>query len=383
MDGVISNKDELVMKLLHYFITDQGYNPIILHGGENEIWLENLDAPYKIVRIMTGHIHNHEQLEFDLYKTKTIMGRIKRKTLSFKMNALSIFIDLNDSVDLESLNDIDCVHINEEKDLDKYDNINKFFPNILNKLKFNEDGIKLFTKITEDINEKNKKDAVQTEEIFKTKVPYITYILIGINILVLLAMYLFGDGPYDNVTLVNFGAMYAPLIHVGEYYRLITDGFVHIGFLHLFFNMYALYIIGSQIESFYGHFKYLGIYFFSILTGSLLSMIFNTNAISAGASGAIFGLLGAMLYFGYHYRVYLGNSIRSQIIPIIILNLGMGLFMPGIDVSAHLGGLLGGFLISTAIGVKYKSTKFERINGVIVSILALLFLIYIVFIYMK
>ncbi|MDD3048612.1 MAG: rhomboid family intramembrane serine protease [Bacilli bacterium] len=382
-ERLVDPRDKLVMKLLHFFITQEGYNPIILHGSENEIWLENLDASYKIVRIMTGHIHNYEQLNFDLFKTKTIMGRIKRKTFSFKMNVLSIFVDVEEDIKIESQANIDCVNLNDEKNLSEYDNVTKAFPSILKKLKFNEDGIKLFTKITNDINQSNKIAADKTETTFKAKTPYITYGLMALNLIVFACMYLFGKGSSDNNTLVNFGALVSEYVKAGDYYRLITATFLHIGVIHLAFNMYALYILGPQIESYFGHFKYLAIYLFSALLGSLLSIILTPGVISAGASGAIFGLLGSMLYFGYHYRVYLGNVLKTQIIPLIIINLAIGFLMPGIDQFAHLGGLVGGYLMANAVGVKNKSTKVDIINGSIVCALALIFLIYIAFIYTK
>ena len=106
-----------------------------------------------------------------------------------------------------------------------------------------------------------------------------------------------------------------------------------------------------------------------------MSMIFSTG-ISAGASGAIFGLLGALLYFGYNYRVYLGSVIKSQIIPLIILNLGIGFITPGIDNAAHIGGLLGGLGITMALGLKHKTTNFERTNGWIVTLIYVGFLIF-------
>ena len=384
MDGlVIKNKDELVMKLLHYFITEEGYNPIIIHGSQNEIWLENMEGPYKIIRIMTGYIHNNEQFEFDIYKTKTIMGRIKRKTFSLKMNALSIFLDLGDNVKLESTDNINCINIHNEKDIGNYETINNVFPAITQKINFVESGIQLFTKITNDINEKSKREAVKTDDVFKIKTPYVTYILMAISIFTFLCMYFFGNGSEDSLTLLSFGALHGKLVKLGQYYRLITPIFVHIGPLHLFFNMYALYIIGTQLENFYGRYKFLIIYLFSAISGSLLSMTFSPNTISAGASGAIFGLLGSLLYFGYHYRVYLGNAMKSQIIPIILLNLFIGFTFKGIDQAAHIGGLVGGFIIATAVGVKYKSSRFEQVNGIIVSFLMLLFLIYLAFIYVR
>ena len=90
---IIDKNDELVMKLLHFFITEQGYNPIVLHGAKNEIWLENLENPYKIVRIVSNYIHNNEQLEYDVFRTRHITKKIKKKTLSINMNVLNIFIE--------------------------------------------------------------------------------------------------------------------------------------------------------------------------------------------------------------------------------------------------------------------------------------------------
>ncbi len=140
-------------------------------------------------------------------------------------------------------------------------------------------------------------------------------------------------------------------------------------------NMYALYVIGPQLENFFGKAKYLLIYLFSAFCGSLLSICFSSH-ISAGASGAIFGLLGALLYFGYHYRIYLGNVMKSQIIPIILLNLIVGFMLPGIDNAAHIGGVVAGLFAAMAVGVKYKSTAVDRMNGFIVSMIYVAFLIY-------
>ncbi|MDD4644167.1 MAG: rhomboid family intramembrane serine protease, partial [Bacilli bacterium] len=208
------------------------------------------------------------------------------------------------------------------------------------------------------------------------KTPYITIMLIGLNIFIFILSLMYGVEAIGT-----YGGLYAPAVRAGEFYRLLTSTFIHAGALHLFFNMYALYIIGSQLESFYGSVKYLTIYIFSALTGSLLSMAFLGDAWSIGASGAIFGLFGSLLYFGYHYRVYLGNTLRSRIIPVILLNLFISFIIPGIDQFAHIGGLFGGVVMSMAVGLKYKTSKTDQINGIIISLLALIFLIYIAFIY--
>lgn len=378
-EQTLDRVNRLTMKLIHYFITELDYNPIILQGAENEIWLENLELDYKIIRIVSGYIHNKEQMDFDLFKTKRIMKKIKRKTFSFSLNVLSIYLDLGENADLRNEKNITSIAIKEEKDLKKYLDVTSHFPDITNKLKFTEEGFQLFMKITEDINAKNKNDAQKVEEVFKPKKPIITYILIGLNVFIFLFMMV--SGRFDS--LLDRYCVYGPLIRLGQYYRLITGTFLHANIFHLLLNMYALYIIGIQLESFLGKGKYTIIYLVSALTGSLLSITFGGNTASVGASGAIFGLMGSLVYFGYHYRVYLGNVMRSQIIPLIVLNLLLGFISVGVDNFAHIGGLIGGTLITVALGVKYKSSTFEKINGWIMTGIFLAFLFYMAFVYAR
>jgi rhomboid protease GluP len=181
-------------------------------------------------------------------------------------------------------------------------------------------------------------------------------------------------GNYEDI--LNKYCMYGEFVRkYGEYYRIITAGFLHGDIIHLALNMYALYVIGRQMESFLGKTKYITVYFVSLIMGSLLSMALSNYA-SVGASGAIFGLMGSMLYFGYHYRVYLGNVLKTQLIPLIFINLVYGFVATGIDNFGHIGGLIGGVLATKAVGVKYKSTKSDIINGIIMLGILLAFLIY-------
>lgn len=372
----ITKSDEIVMKLLHYFITEKGYNPIVLHGAKDEIWLENLNSDYKIVRIVSNYIHNNEQFDFDLFKTKKIVKKIQKTTFSLNMNALSIFINLGENVNIkETYRNIDIVNLKEFDDIKQYKTVMEVFPDIIKKSKIKEKGMELFFKLTSEINKKNEQEGIKAEEIFKPKKPIITVSLIIINVIVFILMYIFGKGSQDVFTLIKFGAFQKDLILGGEYYRLITSAFLHIGIFHLLFNCYALYVIGRQLESFLGKIKFLIIYLVSALCGSLMSMIFPIS-ISAGASGAIFGLLGSLLYFGYNYRVYLGTVLKSQIIPLILINLIFGFMVSGINNAAHIGGLIGGILITMSLGIKYKSKKSEQINGIVLLSLFLGFLIY-------
>lgn len=378
-EELLDNKNILVMKLIHYLIVERNYNPIVLQGAENEIWLENLDADYKIVRIVTGRIINDEQLKFDIFKTKRIIKKIKKKTFTFNIKALSIFLDLEKDVEVDIPKNIECVNAKDEKELKESSIIEAIFPDMKDKLKYTEEGMQLFIKITADINEHNIKDNEKVEKVFKPKYPIVTYILILLNVLLYFVPILYNK---QNTLLSQF-CIYGDYVRRGEYYRLLTATFFHANIIHLLCNMYALYIFGSQLESFVGKIKYIIIYLFSALAGSLMSLVFIKNGISIGASGAIFGLAGALVYFGLHYRVYLGNVIKTSLLPIIIFNISLGFIIKGIDNWAHIGGLIGGLLINMALGVKYKSRVSERVNGIIISIIYVSFLIFMGFIYAK
>jgi rhomboid protease GluP len=147
-------------------------------------------------------------------------------------------------------------------------------------------------------------------------------------------------GHIDDI--LSLYSVHGPSIRDGQIFRVLTGTLLHGGIMHLFFNMYSLYVLGSQLEGFFGKFKFILIYLFSAICGSFLSITFGQGAHSVGASGAIFGLMGSLLYFGYYYRVYLGQVVKSQILPLIIVNLIVGATMPNIDNWAHIGGLIGG-----------------------------------------
>ena len=371
MNTQINERDLVSMKLLHYFITKKNYTPIVVQGVENEIWLENLDSEYKVIRIVNSYIHNDEQLDFDVFKTKRMVKKIKKKTFSLNIKTLSILTDVGENVDRnKTFPNVDIIYYEDENKIVKNKIIKDVFPDLKNNLEYTEDGLQLFFKITDDINKKNRKDAMETDAILEPKKPYIT---IGI-IVSLVIVYLYGLLTDYNVLVYNYG-IYRDFIRNGEIYRLLTGAFIHVDLVHLLCNCYALFIIGSMTEGYYGKKKFIAIYLLSAITGSLLSIAMSSG-FSIGASGAIFGLLGAILYFGYHYRVYFGSVILGRIIPVIIINLAIGFLVSGIDNFAHIGGLIGGFLISKALGINSKDKKSDKINGIVLTVIYVGFLVF-------
>ncbi len=371
----INSNDILIMNLVHYFIKEKNYNPVILHGINDEIWLENLDSDYKLIRIVSHYIHNDEQLNFDRFKLKKIVDNLKKKTFTFEMPILSIYTSLGEDVILpEKQNNDYSLLISNNSEI-KNPGLIEIFPDIVEKTTHKEEGLDLIVKISDDINKESFEKTKKIEKIFAIKKPIITYIIIGICIFMFLLTYFL---KMENI--IYLGGNAKDLVKNGDYYRLLTCIFLHAGIIHIACNMYSLSIIGTQLESFFGKIRYLIIFLISGISGSILSIAFsNNNYISIGASGAIFGLLGAILYFGYHYRVFLGNVLKNQIIPIILLNLMIGFMVSGIDNFAHIGGLMGGIFTTMACGVPGKEDKQDRINGIVLLTIYLLFIIYLAF----
>ena len=367
----IGKKDDIVMKLIHYFVTEENYRPIIVNGVQNEIWLENLESDIPLIRININYIHNEEQYKYDIRKADSIRKTIKKKTYSMKMNMLNLLVDVRDEVpDIESDKNIKTIKINKINDLKKNSFINEYFPNFNTKVQTKKSNMTDMFEMTDELNNKTVEEDKALAKVFRNnEKPIVTMMLIFINVIV----YLLSLVDYNGI-LNNF-ANYYLYVQNGEYYRLITSMFVHANILHLVSNMYALYVVGPIIEKYYGKGKFLLIYLGSGIIGSLFSVVL-TNYASVGASGAIFGLFGALLYFGYKYRATLDGFLRSSIIPTLLVNLLLGFMIPGIDVSAHLGGLIGGLLFSYQTGVVNKEKTKDKINGLIIIMILVAFLIF-------
>ncbi|HIV52002.1 MAG TPA: rhomboid family intramembrane serine protease [Candidatus Mediterraneibacter norwichensis] len=182
-----------------------------------------------------------------------------------------------------------------------------------------------------------------------------TVALIVINVAVFLILSAMGDTE-DAVFMMNHGGMYEPLIvQEHEYYRLFTSMFLHFGMSHLLNNMVLLGALGWNLELETGKIKFLIIYLVSGLGGNLLSLYYDQSlplgerAVSAGASGAIFGLMGALLYVVIANRGRLGRLSGRGMLFMIALSLYYGLTSTGVDNWAHIGGLVCGFILSVIL----------------------------------
>src|SRR5918994_240445 len=174
--------------------------------------------------------------------------------------------------------------------------------------------------------------------------PIATYVLIAINVLMFLGAgsggsFLTGSGGGGSQVYADF-VLFGPAIHLeNEYWRLVTYGFLHSGILHIGFNMYILYWLGTMLEPSLGHGRFISLYLTSLLAGSFGALLLSPDARTVGASGAVFGLMGAAFVM---QRARGMDPMQSGIGPVILFNLVLSFVIPNISIGGHLGGLVGG-----------------------------------------
>jgi membrane associated rhomboid family serine protease len=175
--------------------------------------------------------------------------------------------------------------------------------------------------------------------------PVVTQALVVLNVLVFIAetaagASLGGGGAAGSV--YENGALFGPLIvHQHEYWRIVSSGFLHDGFLHIAFNMFFLWIIGGQLEPVMGHVNFAAVYFVSLIAGSFGALLFQPNIPTVGASGACFGLLGALIVIAYYRRIPIWQSGLG---PVLLINVIFSLSVRNISIGGHLGGFIGGLI---------------------------------------
>lgn len=170
--------------------------------------------------------------------------------------------------------------------------------------------------------------------------PLVSLVLIAVNVAAflpsLVAPTALGRG--GNPLAADF-ALYGPAVANGEWWRLITSGFLHFGFMHLGFNLFALWLLGSALEPVLGRVRFTVVYFVGLLAGSAGALVLSYDALTAGASGAVFGLMGAVFVLQRRIGV---DPWKSGIGGLLVINLLFTFLAPGISVGGHLGGLVGG-----------------------------------------
>ncbi|KRK65618.1 membrane-associated serine protease [Companilactobacillus tucceti DSM 20183] len=200
---------------------------------------------------------------------------------------------------------------------------------------------------------------------YREREPYVTWLLLAVTVFVFVLETLSG-GSTSTGTLVNFGAKVTPLIQDGQWWRLITPIFLHIGIFHILMNGFTLYIMGKSLEPLMGHWRFFVLYILSGIVGNLASFAFGGYyTISAGASTSLFGTFAAFLSFALIYRENQGFwELGKSFLTLIVLNLLISLVGSNFDIWGHIGGIIGGFFLGVVLGLP-KSTRPKLIIRVV------------------
>ncbi|MBS4191290.1 rhomboid family intramembrane serine protease [Bacillus sp. FJAT-49705] len=344
-------------KLAHYFISVHEYRIVQLSEEHNELWLEKMEnKEAQVIRLLRYNLDWSNWMQKDIELTAMNGERIRKQLLKGDMNVINLYVSSHPPVDEYAFR-IEKPFVQPGNEKTKVKSI--IFDRTHYGEGFHELGTIFKKAITFPINEEGyteqEVDSVKLaalsaasnrskkeKSLFEYGKPFFTYMFMAIQI----AMFLFLEwkgGSTDTSNLIKYGAKFNPLILEGEWWRFFTPIFLHIGLLHLLMNTLALYYLGTAVERIFGNMRFLFIYITAGFCGSLASFIFSQN-LSAGASGAIFGCFGAMLYFGVIYPNLFFRTMGFNMIIVLGINLVFGFTMPGIDNAGHIGGLIGGFL---------------------------------------
>ncbi|RWR15119.1 rhomboid family protein [Siminovitchia fortis] len=345
----------LFWKLVNYFIIDLDYRLVHIDREENEIWLETVrHKKVDVVRILAEDTDWANWLKRDIIQTGLKAEGIRKQLMKRDFNVLNIYVSGHAPVDdyefvIQQPHDVENgkTHIRTllmaEETLDEsLVQINETFDSPFQIQASEFYDLSLTDELRQSAIQKAKNREREERELFEHGKPFFTYLFIAVQVLMFLIVEING-GSTNVETLIQYGAKFNPLILAGEWWRFFTPIFLHIGLLHLLMNTLALYYLGTAVERIFGRFRFLWIYLFSGFAGSVASFVFTSN-LSAGASGAIFGCFGALLYMGVINTKLFFRTIGMNVIVVIIINLIFGFTVPGIDNAGHIGGLIGGFL---------------------------------------
>jgi len=224
-------------------------------------------------------------------------------------------------------------------------------------------------------------DTAAAPPLVRVRSPFVlTQVIVGINVLVFVGMLLTGVSPLSPrpVQLVMWGANFAPLSLGSQPWRMLASNYVHIGIIHIFFNMWCLWNLGQLAERIFDRWSYLLVYTASGIAGSLASLWWHPQGIGAGASGAIFGLAGGLIAVLYLGKLPIAKEALKPTLRSLMMFAAYNLFfglVPGIDNSAHLGGLFAGLAIGAVLAgtvTEPPDIRARRRNYVIVATVLLL-----------
>lgn len=355
---------------LNHLIDQEGMRLVQLNEKEEVAWIEDDRLePYQIIRLAHKNYDWSMQLKRDMDQTVVQAQQIRKKLGLRQANVINVILSAYLPVDDYERFTSQALSLTAggKKQyrtilIPLNDLKNALFPlatkwELANMPSYieqsyigeNEQEEAYLEKLKHTVKRSTKKREEKERSLFLFGKPYFTFVLLSLILSIFVFIEMAGSTT-STLTLIDYGAKFNPLIKEGEWWRFFSAMFLHIGFLHLFMNSLALFYLGGAVERIFGTRRFIIIYFMAGFIGSVSSFVFNDN-VSAGASGAIFGCFGALLYFGLSHKRLFFRTMGMNVIVILIINLAFGFIVPMVDNGAHIGGLIGGFATSFIVGL--------------------------------
>lgn len=385
------NEQLYMYQLAYKLVTEDNYDVLHFNVKANEIWLEKQTRKVsKVIRLIQRGFNWKNHLKTDI---ATVFQRVRAMNKYFvgkNIEIMNVYVTDDEPVDSwKTLKKtmlmkekkpvkMNVFYIMEENVLTEEDRLLHQLDasnNLTNSLSAPSQG-ETIQHYKQELAQKLRDKNARLQQVFSFGKPRLIWVLIIINIIMFILLELNG-GSINIETLITNGAKYNPAIVDGEWWRIVSSMFLHIGAIHLLMNMIAVYYLGTAVEKIYGSIRFIIIYFIAGIIGGLTSFAFNIH-VAAGASGALFGLFGALLYFGVVYQNLFFQTMGKSLLIILLINLAFGFFVPQIDMGAHLGGLIGGFIGAalTSLPLKKTSSWWHQLLAIISLILLTFFLVW-------
>ncbi|MDQ0213870.1 rhomboid protease GluP [Oikeobacillus pervagus] len=387
-DSNMGFREEYIFwRTAYFFIVEHGYRIAKMSENRKELWLEDLtNKQAHLIRLLQHDLDWSNSMQRDIEFVSLNGEQIRKRLMKREMKILNIYVSTYPPVDdYESRikepfvfpkgnkTIVSTIILSEPLMDDSFTQLSNIFQTPIHwqfQQEYEEQEVSTLQRVVLG-NAVQQQD--QDKRLMTFGKPFFTYILVAIQV-IMFAILEFSGGSTNTETLIKFGAKYNPAILEGEWWRFFTPMVLHIGFLHLLMNTLALYYLGAEVERIFGKGRFLFIYIFSGFLGSVASFVFTAN-LSAGASGAIFGCFGALLYFGVMYPKLFFRTMGMNIIAVIVINLIFGFTVPGIDNAGHIGGLIGGFLATGVVHFpKKRRWKNQTAFTIVTMGLTILFL---------
>ncbi|MBU9712254.1 rhomboid family intramembrane serine protease [Evansella tamaricis] len=378
-------------EIVYHLVNREGMRVVHFSKNGKEVWIEDdRKEPYQIIRFAHRDFDWSNELRSDIKNTYERAKQVRKQLGLRSANVINLVLAQYRPVDsYEELIDRPLPFTAGGKHqlrtiLLPLDELSATFFPLATEWKLHEmpsflpmdqvdEEESVIRTLRHSVQQASEKRVEEERNVFLHGKPYLTYSLLGI----IMAMFFYVElnGSSTNTeTLIKFGAKFNPLILEGEWWRFFSAMFLHIGIFHLLMNSLALFYLGGAVERIYGSVRFFFIYFLAGLVGSVASFAFNEH-VSAGASGAIFGCFGALLYFGVVHRRLFFRTMGMNVIVILLINLAFGFAVPMVDNGAHIGGLIGGFAASAIVSLPKNNYFFRQLGVLVVTIIGIFGLI--------